>query len=370
MTEFIRKAEKVWEEFKDYVPTFDEVCEILEKEVVNIEDAAKLLNVEDKNSILLMASKAKKLTRENFGKVILLYAPLYISNYCQNGCVYCGFSCRKNYKREKLEFNEIENELRAMKEEGIDSVIILTGEDRIHSPVDYIEQACKIAANYMSEVSIEVYPLLEEEYRSLANSGVVGITIYQETYQKEDYEKLHPFGPKKDFEFRLKAVERALSAGFHEACVGPLLGLSHPKKDVLCTLLHAEYLLDRFPKAEISVSFPRVRSAGTDFVPPYSVCDKDFIKFLIIARLYLPRVGIVISTREDARLRDALIDMCITKMSAGSKTTVGGYVAQEEEKDAQFEVEDRRTVAEVVDSIIKKGLRPEFTNWVRGVGSL
>ncbi|WAM34049.1 2-iminoacetate synthase ThiH [Caldicellulosiruptor morganii] len=368
MNGFLKEAEKLIKEYKDYVPSHKEVCRILEKEFLTKEDLAKLLNVSSKEDIMLMAKKAQKLTRENFGKVVLLYAPLYIANYCQNGCVYCGFSYSKNYKREKLSFEEIENELEKMKEEGIDSVIILTGEDRINSSFEYIEKACSIATEFMSEVSIEVYPLYEEEYRRLSNIGVVGITIYQETYQKDNYQKLHPFGPKKDFEFRLNAPERALKAGFHEACVGPLLGLSEPRKDVLCAILHAEHLLEKFPKAEISISFPRFRSAGTDFVPSYTVSDREFIKFLVIARLYLPRVGIVLSTRESPLLRDALLDVCITKMSAGSKTTVGGYAKEkDEDAGAQFEVEDRRSVSEVVDVIIKKGLRPEFTNWVKGV---
>jgi len=371
MASFLEEAEELFKEYKEYIPTHKEVCDILDKEFLSKEDLIKLLNVSNKEDILLMVKKAQKLTRENFGKVILLYAPLYIANYCQNGCVYCGFSCKKEYRREKLSFEGIENELRKMKEEGIDSVIILTGEDRINSSVEYIEKACEIAVNIMSEVSIEVYPLYEEEYRRLSNVGVIGITLYQETYQKEDYEKLHPFGPKKDFEFRLNAPERALKSGFHEACIGPLLGLSHPKKDVLCAILHAEYLLEKFPKTEISISFPRFRSAGTDFMPLYTVSDKEFIKFLIIARLYLPRVGIVLSTRENSSLRDALIDVCVTKISAGSKTTVGGYAEEkDEDSEAQFEVEDRRSVSEIVDVIIKKGLRPEFTNWVKGVKNI
>lgn len=370
MVKFLKESLELYKAYDDYVPSYKEVCEILAKEFLTKEDLVKLLNVEDKESIKLMAQKAKKLTRDNFGGVILLYAPLYISNYCQNGCVYCGFSCMKEYRRKKLNFAEIEEELKKMKEEGLDSVIILTGEDRVNSPFEYIKKACEIATQYFSEVSIEVYPLFENEYEELSKIGVIGITIYQETYQKEDYEKLHLFGPKKDYEFRLLTPERALKAGFHEACVGPLLGLSDPKKDSYCAILHAEYLLDKFPKAEISISFPRFRDAATGFIPQYTISDKEYIKFLLVARLYLPRVGIVVSTRERAALRDALIDVCISKMSAGSKTTVGGYAKPSDEAIPQFEIDDSRSVAEIVDSIIKKGLRPEFTNWVKGVGRL
>lgn len=370
MIEYLQESMEIYTEYEDYKPSFSEVMNILSSDFLTKADLVKLLNVEDENLIKLMAQKAKSLTQANFGKVILLYAPLYIANYCQNGCVYCGFSRLKNYSREKLSPDEMEKEMKKMKDEGIDSVVILTGEDRINSSFEYIKEACELALQYFSELSIEVYSLYEEEYKVLSQIGVVGITMYQETYQREDYEKLHLFGPKKDYEFRLYTPERALKAGFHEACVGPLLGLSHPKKDAYCAILHAEYLMNKFPKAEVSISFPRFRQANVGFVPNYIVSDKEFIKFLLISRIYLPRAGIVVSTRERAALRDALMDICITKMSAGSKTTVGGYAAYKKEELGQFEVDDSRSVSEIVEVITKKGLRAEFTNWVKGVNSL
>ncbi|AIS52019.1 2-iminoacetate synthase ThiH [Thermoanaerobacter kivui] len=370
MMEYLKEALEVYSQYENYIPSFDEAREILIKEFLDKSDLVKLLNIEDERLIRIMAKKAKKLTEANFGKVIMLFAPLYISNFCQNGCTYCGFSNLKNCPRERLEREQMEIEMKSLKDEGIDSVIILTGEDRVNSDFEYIKSACSVAVDYFSEVSIEVYPLLENEYEELAKIGVVGITIYQETYQKDDYEKLHLFGPKKDYEFRLLTPERALKTGFHEACVGPLLGLSHPEKDAFCAILHAEYLMNKFPKAEISLSFPRFRDANTGFKPSYLVSDKEYIKFLLAARIYLPRVGIVISTRERAALRDALMDICITKMSAGSKTTVGGYATSKDEKLGQFEIDDSRSVSEIVNVIIQKGLRPEFTNWVKGVGKL
>lgn len=367
MIEYLNDCLKIYEEYKDYIPTPGEIEELLSKDFLTKADLVKLLNVEDKGAIKLMAQKAQKLTRRNFGKVILLYAPLYIANYCVNGCVYCGFSKLRQYQREKLSLEQIENEIRKMREDGLDSVIILTGEDGRNSSFEYIKSACELATRYFSEVSIEVYPLLEAEYRELNKIGVIGITIYQETYQKDEYERLHLFGPKKDYEFRLYTPERALKSGFQEACVGPLLGLGDPKKDVFYAILHAEYLMDKFSKAEISISFPRFKDAHVGFVPVYSVSDKDYIKFLLIARIYLPRVGIVISTRECSKLRDALMDVCITKMSAGSRTTVGGYAVPKDKKQGQFEVDDSRTIDEVVKVIKQKGLRPEFTNWIKGV---
>ena len=367
MLDYLQKCFELYFRYEQYVPSYSEALDILAKDYLDKIDLVKLLNVEDEEIIKFMAKKAKRITELNFGKVILLYAPLYIANFCENGCVYCGFSKLRKYPREKLSLEQMEKEMQQIKSEGIDSILLLTGEDRKNSPFAYIKNACKLATKYFSEVSIEVYSLTKEEYEELARIGVIGITIYQETYIKEDYEKLHLFGPKKDYEFRLYTPERALKAGFKTACIGPLLGLSLPKLDVYAAILHADYLMKKYPQTEIAISFPRLRAANTEFKAKHVVSDKEFIKFLLVARLYLPRIGINLSTRERPSLRDALLDICITKMSAGSKTTVGGYFNKKEDSQGQFEVEDRRMVADIIEVIRKKGLRPEFTNWIRGV---
>ncbi|MFN3691758.1 MAG: 2-iminoacetate synthase ThiH [Fervidobacterium sp.] len=372
----IDKIKRIYLDYKNYIPSPREVLEILQKEQISLEDTAKLLNINDKELILLIAKKAQEITRRNFGCVIFLYTPLYVSNYCQNECLYCGFSIKNEVGRRKLNYEEVEEELKSIKNTGIDSVIILTGEDRNSTPFEYIKEVCRIATLYMSEVSIEVYPLNLEEYHELSKIGVVGITMYQETYQKDVYEELHVKGPKRDFLYRLTGIERAINAGFHEVCIGPLLGLGIPKLDVLITLAHSDYILNKYPKTELSISFPRFRNPGIVFSPKHSVSDKEFLKYLFVTRLYQPRAGIVLSTRENAKIRDTLIEICVTKMSAGSKTSVGGYTLQsksisnnDEEyiKYVQFEVEDTRSVSEIIEVIKSKKLMPEFTNWVGGL---
>lgn len=368
-SEKIPWVEKIYQAHKDYIPTKKEALEILEKENLDLQDIAKLLNVEDNEILLLIANKAQKITKTYFGNVIFLYAPLYISNYCQSECPYCGFSSKAILPRKKLSYKQIEEELKILKEMGINSVIILTGEDINNSSFEYIKEACKIATEYMSEVSIEVYPLSMEEYAELSKVGVVGIAMYQETYQRSVYEKLHLKGLKKNFEYRLTSVERALKGGFHEACIGPLLGLGDPKLDVLTTIAHGEYLLWKYPKAEISISFPRLRNAGVSFSSFYTVSDKEFIKYILVTRLYLHRIGIVLSTRESPKIRDGLIGMVVTKMSAGSKTYVGGYSNPHQKEYGQFDIEDGRSVEELVKVIKSKNLMPEFTNWVGGLAN-
>lgn len=374
--EEIDELKHIFLNYENYIPSKREVLELLQKEQISLVDAAKLLNIDDKELIILMSKKAQEVTRKNFGNVVFLYTPLYVSNYCQNECLYCGFSINNKIKRRKLKYEEVEEELKSIKETGIDSVIILTGEDRNTTPFEYIKEVCRIATLYMSEVSVEVYPLDIEEYRELSKLGVVGITMYQETYQKDVYEELHVKGPKRDFLYRLMGIERAINGGFHEVCIGPLLGLGNPKLDVLLTLAHSDYILNKYPKVELSISYPRFRNPGILFSPKYVVSDKEFLKYLFVTRLYQPRVGIVLSTREGPKMRDALIDICVTKMSAGSKTYVGGYTLQsknifnresEYHKYVQFEIEDNRSVREIVEVIKSKKLMPEFTNWVRGL---
>jgi len=358
--------------FENHYKNLDEskAIGILNKENLSNEDLITLLNVENPQIIKLMATKAKAITDKYFGKTILLYAPLYISNLCNSGCVYCGFSkLNSGVVRKKLSFSEIKDELLSLKSEGLDSILILTGEDRLNSPFEYIYEACKLASEYFSEVSVEVYPLDEEEYLSLTKVNVIGLTIYQETYDIEQYDKLHLFGTKKDFSYRLNAPERAANAHIKEICIGPLLGLSNPKEDVFLSLLHAKYLMDKFPDLEVSISFPRFRKANVFFNPKYFVSDREFIKYIAAARLFLNRVGITISTRENSILRDALIGYGITKMSAGSKTKVGGY-AKSDNLQGQFETEDKRNVREVIEAIKSKVYRHEFTNWIKGVSTI
>lgn len=311
-----------------------------------------------------LARKSKELTDYFFGKAIMLYIPLYISDYCINGCLYCGFSALNKIERKKLCLKEIEKELISIKEKGFDSVLILTGEDHINSSFDYILKAVKQARKYFSEVLIEVYPLEETQYAKLVDNGLTGVTLYQETYDSKLYDRIHLFGPKKNYNYRLNAVERAIKAKVKEVNTGVLLGINKNWDfDIYMTLIHSKYLLERYPEVEISISYPRIRESFSK-VETYPVSDNDFVKIILITRLFIPRVGINISTRENRIMRDNLIGIGITKMSAGSKTTVGGYIAKTNEE-KQFEISDKRSVDEVVEVIKRKGYRPEFTNWVK-----
>ncbi|MEZ0537687.1 2-iminoacetate synthase ThiH [Caldicellulosiruptoraceae bacterium PP1] len=357
-----------FESYKDYTLTKDEFLKIVNKENLDLLDLVKLINIDNNEYILALGQESQKITNMYFGRSILLYSPLYISNYCCNLCTYCGFSpLNFKGKREKLSIEQIKEEMLAIKETGIDSIIILTGEDRTHSPFDFISEAVKIAANIFSEVSIEVYPLSEEEYRSLVGNGLIGITIYQETYIEEDYQKLHLRGPKTNFLYRLQTPERAINAGVKEVSIGALLGLSNHKIDAYLTVLHAKYLQDKYPKCEISISFPRFKKENINFNSKFNCSDKELLKYIFIARVFLKSVGINISTREKSTLRDALIGYGVTKMSAGSKTTVGGYTKDSKNtKTPQFEVEDTRGVDSIVQVIQNKGFRVDFTNWLKG----
>lgn len=312
------------------------------------------------------ALKSKDITEKYFGKSILLYAPLYISDYCVNGCLYCGFSALNKIKRKKLSLKEIELEMIELKNKNFDTILILSGEDRKNSPFIYIKDAVKLASKYFSEVLIEVYPLQIHEYRTLVKNGLVGVTLYQETYDVKLYDKLHKFGPKKDFYFRLTSLERALEAGVKEVNLGVLLGL---KKDwifdVFLCIAHAHFLQEKYPNAEINISFPRIKESVAKN-KCYAVSDKEFVKIIISARIFLPRVGINISTRESSTIRDNLIGLGVTRMSAESKTTVGGYYLKEN-TNHQFEVSDNRGVEEIVQIISRKGYRAEFTNWIKSI---
>ncbi|WP_322786106.1 2-iminoacetate synthase ThiH [Caldanaerobius polysaccharolyticus] len=365
--ETIEEAEGIYQNVIEHSLTKDEVINILLKDHISREDALKLMLFDDDEVLELMAKKAKELTDMYFGKSILLYTPLYISNYCNGGCVYCGYSSlKRGVKRQRLDYEQIEAELRAIKEKGFDSIIILTGEDREKSSVDYIGKAVELACNMFSEVIAEVYAMTYEEYRELVKRGLTGITIFQETYNRGLYEKLHLRGQKKDYSFRINAPERAIMAGVRQVSIGALLGLDVPVKDMFMTLLHGEYLMNQYPDVEVSICLPRLRPAGVNLKGFYHLDDKNFVRFILTTRLFLKRAGINISTRESSYLRDNLIGLGVTKMSAGSKTTVGGY-AQDSEERGQFDVNDSRDVNEIVDAIRKRGYRPEFINWVRGL---
>lgn len=361
--EILNKEKEFFFNFKDENKN---ILDILVKNEITKQDFIKLLLNNDDSILEAMARKSKLITDKYFGKTILLYTPLYISNYCINECVYCGFSfLNRGLKRKKLNLKEIENEIIALKQKGFDTILLLTGDDRVNSSIEYIADTIKIARKYFSEILIEIYALNYEEYKYLIDLGLTGLTIYQETYDENLYDKLHLSGPKKDFYFRLEAPDRAARAGIKEINIGCLLGLNkNVLFDVYLTAMHADYLQREYPDVEISISYPRIQPAEAKIKIENLVNDRNFVQYITATRIFLNRIGLNISTREKAKIRDNLIGLGITRMSAGSKTTVGGYFLNTEDT-GQFEVCDKRSVDEIIEIIKSRGYRPEFTNWVK-----
>lgn len=309
-----------------------------------------------------MAQRAQQLTLQNFGRVIVLYAPLYVANYCENGCLYCGFKAGNAVKRRRLTLEEVTVEAEAIAATGIKHVLLLTGESRRHSPVSYIRNCVDILVKRFSSIGIEVYPLEEAEYRDLVSAGVDSLTLYQETYDEKLYAVLHPFGPKRDFGYRLEGPARGCRAGMRAVTVGALLGLAPWRQDGFWTGLHARYLQDEYPEVDIGVSLPRLRPHVGAFQPKDLVSDAELVQYMLALRLLLPRARMVLSTRERASLRDNLIGLGITHLSAGSRTQVGGYGSNDPDE-GQFEIADHRSVAEVKKAIEAKGYQPVFKDW-------
>lgn len=339
----------------------DQLRRSLQKSRLNYEDFWALLSPNAAAMLEETAGIAHQLTERHFGRNILLYAPLYLSNYCINRCVYCGFRLENNIDRSRLSPEEVLREARSIARTGLKHLLILTGESRAHSPVSYIKDCVLRLTPFFPSVSIEIYPLHTGEYRELIEAGVDGVTIYQECYDQSIYRELHPTGPKSDFRFRLEAPERAGQAGTRTINIGALLGLADWRKEAFITGIHAGYLQNKYPDVEISVSFPRMRPYSGGMEPPSPVSDRDLVQIILAFRLFLPRIGITISTRETGHLRDHLVKLGVTKMSAGSSTMVGGYSGNH--GTGQFEIADHRPVAEVYQAIAAQGYKPVFKDW-------
>lgn len=309
-----------------------------------------------------MSESARDLTRRQFGRTIGLYTPLYISNYCENHCVYCGFHSKMKIGRKTLSLKEIENECWTIKETGIQNILILTGESRLHSPVSYIKATLAVAKKYSPNIALEIYPLETEEYRELFLAGADGVALYQETYDEDIYRTLHLSGKKRDYQYRYHAPERMAEAGIRHIAMGVLLGLANWEKDVAALFNHLDWMWKKYPGVEYSLSFPRLQAMPDRKFNYTEVTDDDMLEIVSSARLRFPRAGINLSTREKPAFRDKIVEYGITKMSAGSLTTVGGY-AGEDGGDGQFEVNDHRSLAEIKAMLAAKGYDPVMTDW-------
>ncbi|MBM7855437.1 2-iminoacetate synthase [Desulfohalotomaculum tongense] len=311
-----------------------------------------------------MAQKAHRLTVQHFGHTILLYTPMYLSNYCTNRCVYCSFSADHRVVRKKLTLEQVEKEAQSIAATGLKHILILTGESPEYSPVSYIANCVQVLKEYFHSISIEIYPLSTEDYARLIGAGVDGLTIYQEVYDEETYRQLHPRGPKRNYRFRLDAPERGCQAKMRGVNIGALLGLEDWRKEAFFTGMHANYLQNKYLDTEISVSIPRIRPNAGGFTPRFDVTDRHLVQIILALRLFMPRVGITISTRERAELRNHLVKLGITKMSAGVSTEVGGHYNREESSGTgQFEISDQRGVDEIRAMLLEMGYQPVFKDW-------
>ena len=310
-----------------------------------------------------MAQRARALTQRHFGRTISMYAPLYLANFCTNGCAYCGFASDRVQPRRRLEPPEVEEELAKLKEMGFEEVLLLTGERTSHAGFDYLLECVSLAARRFHAVGVEAFPMTTREYALLAEGGCSGVTLYQETYDPLQYDRLHRWGPKKDYLDRLDAPARAMEAGMRTVGLGVLLGLSDPVFDAICLLRHAVHLQRNHWKSGITLSFPRLRPQSGNFSATFPVDETGLARLVFAVRIVLPDVPLLLSTRERPEFRDGMAGLGISKMSAGSRTSVGGYGGAEAATEGQFQVSDTRGVPEFCSMLRSRGLEPVFKNW-------
>lgn len=324
---------------------------------------AILLSPAAGDELEVMAQRAQALTRRHFGRTISLYAPLYLSDYCPSKCTYCGFAADRHIRRHKLTLEDVERESAAMKEMGFEEILLLTGDRVATADFNYVRDAVAAVAPRFHTITVEVFAMTEDEYRGLAAAGCTGVTMYQETYDPVVYERLHLAGEKRDYLWRLEAPARALAGGIRVVGLGALLGVSEPLADVISLYQHATRLRQTFWKSGVAVSFPRIRPQSGDYAPDFPVEERQLAQFIFAFRICLPDVPLVLSTRESPRFRDGIAGVGISKMSAASRTTVGGYGGNIIYTPGQFEVNDSRDVSAVCAMLQAKGLQPVFKNW-------
>ncbi|MGN0633646.1 MAG: 2-iminoacetate synthase ThiH [Oscillospiraceae bacterium] len=345
--------------------TAADVKRALEAEYPSTEDFAALLSPAAEPFLEQMARRATAETRKHFGNSVYLFTPLYIANYCENYCIYCGFNCHNKIRRAKLDMDGIRREMEAIAKTGMEEILILTGESKKMSDVNYIGEACRIAHEYFKNVGIEVYPMNTDEYAYLHKCGADYVTVFQETYNSDKYETLHLAGHKRIFPYRLNAQERAIRGGMRGVAFAALLGLDDFRKDAFATGMHAYLLQRKYPHAEISFSCPRLRPIiNNDKINPKDVHERQLLQVMCAYRIFMPFAGLTISTRERAGFRDNVIGMCATKISAGVSTGIGSHTEEESQGDNQFEISDGRTLDEVCAAIKGRGLQPVMNDYV------
>ena len=357
----------------DYsIYTARDVRAALDHETCSVEDFKALLSPAAEPFLEEMAQKARMETSKHFGNTVYLFTPLYIANYCENYCVYCGFNCYNHINRMKLNMEQIEHEMKVIADSGMEEILILTGESRAQSDVKYIGEACKLARKYFRMVGLEIYPVNTDEYKYLHECGADYVTVFQETYDADKYETLHLFGHKRVWPYRFDAQERALRGGMRGVAFSALLGLSDFRKDALASALHVYYLQRKYPHAEMSLSCPRLRPIiNNDKINPLDVGEKQLCQILCAYRIFLPFVGITVSSRESAEFRNGIVKIAATKVSAGVSTGIGDheskYTGKEDDAvkgDEQFEIDDDRSFETMYKDMSGEGLQPVLNDYV------
>ena len=311
-----------------------------------------------------MAERAKEETQRYFGNSVNIFTPLYISNYCDNGCAYCGFNGSNNIRRAKLSLKEIEAEMARIAESGLTEILILTGESRGMTSTEFMGDCVETATKYFRNIGLEVYPLNISDYRHLRDRGADYVTVFQETYDPVRYEELHPYGPKRVFSYRFDSQERALIGGMRGVAFGALLGLGDFRKDSLMSGIHAYLLQRKYPHAEISISLPRLRPFLNGEYSAEMITERQLLQIALAYRIFMPFAGQTISSRESQRFRDNMVGLSATKISAGVSVGIGGH-SEDKKGDDQFDISDPRTVEEIRKALTEKGLQPVFNDYVR-----
>lgn len=328
----------------------------------DLEDFKALISPAAKPYLEQMAQLSRQLTKKRFGNTIQMYSPMYLSNECQNICTYCGFSMTNKIPRRTLTDAEILKEVAYIKSKGYDHILLVTGEANRTVGVDYIDNALKLIRSQFANITIEVQPLLQNEYEQLIESGLYAVLVYQETYHRDEYKKHHPKGKKSNFDFRLDTPDRLGKAGIHKIGLGALFGLEDWRADSFFTALHLKYLQKTYWKTKYSISFPRLRPHSGGLEPKVEMTDPDLVQLICAFRLLDEDVELSISTRESEIFRNNIVNLGITSISAESKTNPGGYAVAPESLE-QFEISDERPTEEITAMLKSQGLDVVWKDW-------
>lgn len=368
------------------------VRQSIEGSALRLQDFAQLISPAAAGLLEPLSRRSQQITRQRFGKVIRLFAPLYLSNECINNCKYCGFSRDNPILRVTLTVDDVRREARELLQQGFRNILLVSGEHPKFVSNGYLAECVRILHEEVPSLSLEIGPMETEDYRPLVQAGAEGLVVYQETYDRAVYDGMHTAGPKRDFNWRLETPERAYTAGFRRIGIGALYGLADWRYEALCVAAHADYLLRNCWKAQLTISLPRLRPCAGEFQPLTHMTDRDLVQLVCAFRLTFPDVGLVLSTRESARLRDGLIPLGVTLISAGSHTEPGGYTGAGKEKlhhtergrivelgasewaaaatdtkatsaTGQFQIADERSPEEVANLIRRLGYEPVWKDW-------